>query len=512
VLGRHEELTRGRVLAGNVVVNLAGWVLPGVAALVATPVLYRSLGPARFGLLTLAWTLVGYFSLFDLGVGRALTQALAERAGAGDEAESPAVTWTSVWLLAPFGAACGLALAAAAPALVDRVLDVPVDLRPEAVQALRLVAACVPFLVLTSALRGVLEAAQRFRLINLLRVPVGVATFLGPVAVLPFSRGLPAAVAVLAVGRALLCGLHAAAVWRTFPPLRRVRRPRGGDLARLWRSAGWMTVSSVVSPVLVSADRFAVGALLPAAALAHYATASEVATKLWLFTAALLPVLFPAFAATLAADPRRAAALFDRGVRVTALALAPPALALVLFAREVLAAWMGPAFARDAAPVLQLLAVAVFVNSVAQVPYTVLHGAGRADLAAKLHLAELPIYAAMLWWIPGRLGLVGVAVAWLARMAGDGLAMSALAGRAIPPARAAARRAAVVIATGGALLAAGTTPAPLGVRVAVWLAAALAIAGFGWTRALTPAERSFVRGVVARAAARRDVAEAAPGA
>lgn len=497
------------MLAANVAVNLAGWVLPALAALAATPVLYRALGSARFGLLTLVWTLVGYFSLFDLGVGRALTQALAERAGTDDQAESPAVTWTAVWLLAPFGAASALGLAWAAPSLAVRVLVVPASLRGEAVGALRLVAACVPCLVLTSALRGVLEAGQRFRLINLLRVPLGVVTFLGPVAVLPFSRRLTAAVGVLAAARAVLCVLHGAAVLRAFPPLRRVRAPRARDLARLWRTAGWMTVSSVVSPVLVSVDRFAVGALLPAAALAHYATASEVATKLWLFTAALLPVLFPAFTATLAVDPRRAAALFDRGVRVTALALAPTALALVLFAREVLTQWIGADFAREAAPVLQWLTVAVFANAVAQVPYTVLQGAARADLAGKLHLVELPLYAAALWWLPRHAGLVGVALAWLARMAGDGVAMSILAAHAVPEARAAARRAAGVIVGGGAVLAICTVSMPLGARVTMWLLAVFVIGAAGWARVLTPEERIFARALGARGRlSRRTQAEA----
>ena len=48
-----------------------GSLIPMVVALVAIPIMLEKLGLERFGLLTLAWLIVGYFSLFDFGLGRA---------------------------------------------------------------------------------------------------------------------------------------------------------------------------------------------------------------------------------------------------------------------------------------------------------------------------------------------------------------------------------------------------------------------------------------------------------
>jgi O-antigen/teichoic acid export membrane protein len=511
MLGRVDDLTQGRLLARNVGLNLAGWLLPAVVALVAIPALLRAMGEARFGVLALAWTLVGYFSLFDLGIGRALTQALSERVGTRGQADSPALTWTALWLLLPFGLVCAALLALAAPALVERVLAVPEPLRDETVLALRILALGVPAMTLTSGLRAVLEAGQRFQLINALRVPLGILTFGGPLLVQAVSHRLPPAVAVLVVARTLVFAAHAVVVGRAFPRLRRPRPVRRADVARLWRVAGWMTVSSVVSPVLVSADRFVVGAVLPVAAVAHYATASEVATKMWLFSAALLPVLFPAIAATLVREPARAAALFDRGVRATVLVLAPAALVLVLFAREGLALWVGAAFAREAAPVLQWLAIAVFANTVAQVPYAVVQGAGRADIAGRLHLVELPLYAGLLWALLPEAGLEGVAIAWLARMVGDGLALLAATARVLPAARDAARRAAVAMLGTVVVLAGCTLLSGLWARVAVALVVLPAVALVGWARLVTPDERTLLRQLrVGRLARARPAAGAEP--
>ena len=48
---------------------------------------------------------------------------------------------------------------------------------------------------------------------------------------------------------------------------------------------------------------------------------------------------------------------------------------------------------------LQILAVGVFINSLAQVPFALLQGVGRPDLTATLHLIELPLYLGLLWWL-----------------------------------------------------------------------------------------------------------------
>src|ERR671925_513241 len=76
------NLTSGRLLARNTLWNLSGYAAPMLVAVFCIPVLISRLGKDRFGVLTLAWALVGYASLFDLGLGRALTQLVAKKLGA----------------------------------------------------------------------------------------------------------------------------------------------------------------------------------------------------------------------------------------------------------------------------------------------------------------------------------------------------------------------------------------------------------------------------------------------
>lgn len=68
--------------------------LPLLVGLAAIPITVRYLGDARFGLLGLVWAILGYFSVFALGLGRATTKfvsELLETEGEGEPAELSAL-------------------------------------------------------------------------------------------------------------------------------------------------------------------------------------------------------------------------------------------------------------------------------------------------------------------------------------------------------------------------------------------------------------------------------------
>jgi O-antigen/teichoic acid export membrane protein len=489
MISRYETLVSSRLLARNVALNLGGSVLTAIVGIVAIPLLVRGLGTDRFGLLALAWVTIGYFSLFDLGIGRALTFAVADLIGKHRETETGTVAWTALILIFPLGVAGSVAFAVLAPTLVERVLNVPPELHAEAVVSFRIFAVAIPFTVATVALRGLLEATQRFGLVNALRVPFGLLTFLGPVASLPFSRSLVPGIAVLTVGRIVLCFVHAVACARTVPFFAQGRFDRLA-VKPLFKFGGWMTISNIVSPLMNTLDRFVVAAVLNVSIVAFYATPHELVTKMWLFTAALLPVLFPAFASSAAKDPSRTSLLFDRSLRITIAALFLPTLVLVVLAREILAVWLGPAFATQSSAVMQVLAIAVFVNTLAQAALTLLQSLGRPDLTGKSHLAELPLYAMLLWWLLPAYGIIGVALAWAIRVGIDTLLLFLACTAVLPQTRRAIARAAnwiVVIvpllALGGLAPTTSTRVIVVALAVPVWLAIV-------WKYLITAAERN----------------------
>ena len=413
------NLTSGRLLARNTIWNLLGQLLPMAVGVVAIPPLVRSLGIDRFGVLSLAWIVIGYFSLFDLGMGRALTKLVADKIGSNEEASIPPLAWTSLFLMLALGVIGGLITLGLAPWLVYRALKVPLPLQLETLRSFQLLAASIPLVTVTSGLRGMLEAQQRFRILNFIRVPTSIFSFAGPLFVLPFSHSLVPVILVLMVGRLLGALAHLLACFHAMPALRHNIGMRRSVVAPLMKFGGWMTVSNVIGPLMVYADRFLIGGLLSVSAVAYYTTPFDLVFRLQFIPMAVAGVLFPAFATSLASNPDRTALLVSRGIKYIFLAMFPVVLVMVAFAPDGLRIWLGPAFASHSQSVLRWVAVGMFINSVACIPFSLLHSAGRPRITASIHLFEAPLYLATVWVLTKRLGVEGAALAFAGRIAVD---------------------------------------------------------------------------------------------
>lgn len=487
-----ERLPGSRLLARNTLVNLGGYGVTLVVAFLAVPILIDALGVDRFGVLALAWIVIGYGAVLDLGLGRALTKLAAERIGTRRETEIPGLFWSALGLLLALGALVGLLLAAVAPWLVRRVLDVPADLEGETIAAFRVLAASLPLAITGAGARGYLEACQRFDLVNAIVIPVSVVTYFGPVLALELSDTLAAAVAAVVASRAIVLVSNVALALRVTPALRRAPRLARRAIDPLLRFGGWYSAWNVATAALLTLDRFLIGAVLTVGAVTYYAIPYEVTARLLVIGYAVVGVLFPAFAATVAVDPARASRLFDVGLRVLFAIVFPITLALATFAHEGLSFWIDERFADNSAHVLRWLAFGVFVQSLALVPGGLLQTA-RVDVAAKLVLIELPLYVAALVLALEYGGIEGAAIAWAGRALVDAVLLLVLVRRHVPatagvggwlvPALAGAAGAFVVgAALQDAALEGGFLAVVLG-----------AFAALGWSRLLGEEERAAVR-------------------
>jgi O-antigen/teichoic acid export membrane protein len=249
-------------------------------------------------------------------------------------------------------------------------------------------------------------------------------------------------------------------------------------------------VSNVLGPLMVTFDRFLIGSVISIAAVAYYSIPYEVVTKLWLISSALVGVLFPVFSAANFVDRARLAFLYESGVKYIFIVLLPVTVVLVVFAPEGLAVWLGSDFAHNSASVARLLAVAVFMNCMAHVPFTHLQSVGRPDVTAKFHLMELPVYVVMLFFMARSWGITGVAVAWLLRVMIDTFLLFWFSSRLLPECRFIATRLPLMIGGALALNLALALIAGLAIKIIVVFALFFIAVPALWLWMFTPAQRA----------------------
>lgn len=405
--------------AKNSILNIISNILPIFVGLVSIPFLIKGMGIERFGIINIAWMLIGYFSLFDMGLGRALTQLVAKKIGNNEHDEIPGIFWTSTVIMLVFGVAGTISIAVFSPAIVHSILKIPLPMQQETLYSLLILAGSIPFVILSTGFIGFISAYQRFDIIYAIRIPLGSFMYAGPLLVLPFTGNLIHVIIILTVARIIVLFIYLHYCLRILPVLKDKIMFQRSIIKPLLRFGGWMTVSNIISPIMVYFDRFFIGAVISLSAVAYYTTPFELVNRILIIPLSVISVLFPAFAETYQNNKEVALQIYGGAVRYLFIILFPVALLLTGFAHEGLQLWLGKEFAHQSFPVLQWLALGVFINSLALVPCSFLQGIGKPGIATVFHLVELCLYIPLLWFCAKRNGIEGAAMVWAIRVTID---------------------------------------------------------------------------------------------
>lgn len=473
--------------------NLFGFCAPMLVAFFSIPLFIKGLGTERFGALTLVWMLVGYFSILDLGMGRAMTKLTAEYLGTGRKQKLPGIFWTALLMMFALGMIGAFLLAGFSGWLAVSGLNIPPALQDETRRAFQVVSIGLPVTVVITGLIGVLESHQYFRMINLVRVPLGIATFAAPLAVLPFTQSLVWVVAVLIGVRIVEFVIFFSLCLGGIPALKQNVRWDTAMVKPLLTFGGWMTVSNISLPLMIHIDRFIIGAVRTITEVAYYANPAEIVVKMLILPRAWVSALFPPLTMQLARKSSEADALYGRAVKLLLLILFPAVLALFAIAPEFLNMWLGSEFSEKGSEVLRILTAGIFAYAMSYLAFALLQSAGRPDLSARWHLIELPLFLTASWWITGKWGIVGMAAIWSLRGLMDALVLFPLSLKFVPGSRSALMRCGMMMGLALLLLpVVGYFPA-FGTRIAVSSVGLLLFFSLSWNWLLTGGERTWVR-------------------
>jgi PST family polysaccharide transporter len=187
----------------------------------------------------------------------------------------------------------------------------------------------------------------------------------------------------------------------------RITLERLGDFASF---VGWFSAAQIIAALNWQYDRMLLGRTLDRGSFGQFAMASDVAV---LPTQSLIgPAMQPVMAALarLADDRERIRAAFLKAVRFAMLVSVPVSLGMALTGDLAVGVLLGPAW-REAAPILQGLALAVVTIPYFQATYSLALAVDRPSAVFRLNVIDLALRVGLvalgLWWA----GVTGVVVA-----------------------------------------------------------------------------------------------------
>jgi O-antigen/teichoic acid export membrane protein len=404
-------------LKRNILWNIAGAGTPLVIAVFSIPYLLRTLGAEGFGVLTLVWALIGYFSLFDFGIGKALTYELSRRSSSEMIELAPYVQ-VGIALTCATGVLGAALIGVLAKPLSSNWLNISSNWERDAFIAFSIAAVGILPTTITSGLRGALEGINRFPASNINRIALGSLMFALPAWAI-FFHGNYLWIATLYMVAARLA-LMLVALYQLRHLLRSTGRLKRDHLDALLNYGAWLTVTGIIGPLMVFGDRFFVSAVIGTELLPQYVIPQEGLQRLLLIPTAICGALLPRIASL----PRgQVIGEYNKNFTKVAWAMFGVCATVALISYPTLSIWISPTFADSALTVTLILTVGIWFNAIAMIPYTMIHALGQPKITAILHIIELFFYVILLWALANSFGLVGAALAWTGRVILDFILM-----------------------------------------------------------------------------------------
>lgn len=413
-------MSRATVVLRNIAANWLGFAVNAAITLLLTPFVLHNLGTARYGIWILTASFIGYYGILDLGFRAGVTQHLTQYLAVKDYERASETLSTAVQAFIGF-AFLLVALSLIAAFNVPRWFEIPTEAGNEAFWCVLIVGLGAAAQYALCPFASIFSAAQRFDLASYIGVGTRLVNALGIYLTLRAGHGLIGVSAVTAGTTLLDYLIRWRVALRIVPQLRVARRLAG--LARLRE-----VFSFGIWNFLITINRYAyqhlpnilIAAIMPIAAVGHYALATGLVIQIGAMLAPIGQVLYPAATAMHAQnDHAGVARLYHDGSRLVMLAMVPVALIAGIYAEDFYRLWIGPQFLSGApfpsvALLLQILLLSIATAFISNVGSQILVGAGLVRLVAVALISGSAISAGVALALIPAYGLLGVAAGTVA--------------------------------------------------------------------------------------------------
>ncbi|PKO48629.1 MAG: polysaccharide biosynthesis protein [Betaproteobacteria bacterium HGW-Betaproteobacteria-4] len=402
-------------LGRNLIAGLANSVWSALIGLAVVPFYLKYLGIEAYGLIGLFITTQALLQLLDMGMAPTINREVARCSAAGDLNEAGKLLHTLAIVYWGMAALIAVLILALAPLIAEYWLQSR-QLSPEtvshAVMLMGLVVACRWPIGLY---QGALIGAQRLTIssaINMTMVTIG---SVGAIAVLAFFSPTIEAFftwqACVGFGYAIAIRM---AAWRIVGGKSQYKFDLG-VLKRVWRFTAGMSGIGLTALVFTQLDKVILSKMLELGEFGHYMLATVVVSGLYVLISPLFNVIYPRFSAlVVTGDTEKLVELYRLGTRMLAMVLFPVAMALALFAEDLVHVWTGdPVIAASVAPVISMLVVGSALNGMMYFPYALQLAYGMAWIPLTINVVLMCFLVPTIIYLAREYGAQGGATAWM---------------------------------------------------------------------------------------------------
>lgn len=392
----------------NSVYNIAGYLIPGILSIPILGYMARELGVERFGLFSIILAIVGYASIFDVGITRSVIREIAIYKKNNDEVLK--ILSTSIIIVLLLGSIAGLMIGIFNSEIAG-LLNVSHLIVNDFVKSLIVVAFSIPLYLLTQVWCSLLEGKEEFLNLNIYKTYSGTLVVLLPAIALLVDSTLTSAIIGLLIARFLsffLIQWYCREYSIKFKFYKDV-------FDRLIKFGGWVAVSNLISPLMSYFDRFILANKMGSAVVGFYTAPSEAISRVGMLPSAIARTIFP----MLSSREANSQQIKKLSYILIFICVVPVSCFLAYFSKEIMTIWLGNEYALHSFVIFQILLLGLVFNSIAQIPFTSIQSKGKSKTTAILHLCELFPYLFLLYYLIEKYGLIGAAWAWAIRMLVD---------------------------------------------------------------------------------------------
>ncbi|WP_198595987.1 oligosaccharide flippase family protein [Vibrio breoganii] len=393
-------------------------VLPALFPILVLALSARYLAAGDFGTYLIIMTILGYSGLLELGMSRALIKQFSSEYR--DEREA------NITLASGFYAMLGLGLFGTVTLLIgSQVAEFFFSLPSSVLLGIKISSFALPAILLTQVFHAYLEGSLRYGSILKIKLVSSILEASLLITTLLINGDLYTLLVAFCIGKyvtLVLAYIYCSGLKLIERQLFSKRKV--GDMVKF---GGWLTISSIVGPVMVYFDRFFVSGEFGLEVAEQYLAVSELAIKIAIIPTAIARVVF-VLMARLSISENKTSTVGYKSVLVS---VSPLLLSVVLFAEPALNLMFDNRTTDLSVLAFRILCVGLFFNAIAQIPFAKLLASGRSKTTAKIHLYELLPYLALLYFSIEHYGIVGVSVVWALRCFVDCLVLI-IASRRMP--------------------------------------------------------------------------------